>query len=187
MKRLPDFVFGYVSHAWLNRRQILTLAYTVNLCNIMCLVGGFPGSTVVKNLLANARDVCSTPGLGWSPGGGNGNPLQYSFLGNPMGRGAWWATGHGVTKAVYDLGTKQQHNVTNSTSYIGLACRDNFWHTRGVKTVHLVPSFLLLSRSLWSTAASLFISGSTVMLPPDGNSLFFVESLHSAELVWVVP
>ena len=48
---------------------------------------GFPGGSVVKNRPANARDVGSVPGLGRSPGGGNGNPLQYSYLGNPIDRG----------------------------------------------------------------------------------------------------
>ena len=59
---------------------------------------GFPGGPVVKNPPANAGDVGLTPGLGRSPGVGNGNPLQYFCLGNPMDRGAWWATVHGVTK-----------------------------------------------------------------------------------------
>ena len=53
---------------------------------------------MVKNPPANAGDVGSVPGLGRSPGGGNGNPLQYSCLGNPMDRGAWWATVHGVAE-----------------------------------------------------------------------------------------
>ena len=53
---------------------------------------------MVKNLPANAGDADSTPGLGRSPGEGNGNPLQYSCLGNPMDRGAWWAVVPGVTK-----------------------------------------------------------------------------------------
>jgi len=53
---------------------------------------------VVKNPPTNAGDTGSIPGLGRSPGEGNGNPLQYSSLGNPMGRGAWWAIVHGVTK-----------------------------------------------------------------------------------------
>ena len=44
-------------------------------------------------------DVCLIPGLGRSPGEGNGNPLQYSCLGNPMDRGGWWATVHEVTKS----------------------------------------------------------------------------------------
>ena len=53
---------------------------------------------MVKNPSANAGDVGSTPGLGRSLGEGNGNPLQYSCLGNLMDRGAWWATVHGVSK-----------------------------------------------------------------------------------------
>ena len=62
---------------------------------------GFPGSSVVKNPTANAGDagdVGSIPGLGRSPGEGNGKPLQHSWLGNPMDREAWWATVHGVAK-----------------------------------------------------------------------------------------
>ena len=61
---------------------------------------GFPGNSVVKNLPANARDACLMPGSGRSPGGGKGNPLQYSCLGNPMDRGAWQAAVHGVTKVL---------------------------------------------------------------------------------------
>ena len=57
---------------------------------------------VVKSPPASAGDAGDTgsiPGSGRSPGGVNSNPLQYSFLGNPMDRGAWWATVHGVTKS----------------------------------------------------------------------------------------
>ena len=59
---------------------------------------GFPGGSVVKNLPANKGDVGSIPGSGISPGEGNGNPCQYSFLGNFMDRGAWQATVHEVPK-----------------------------------------------------------------------------------------
>ena len=59
---------------------------------------GFPGGLVVKNLPANAGDMGSIPGSGRSPGEGNGNPLPYSCLENPMDRGAWRVTAHGVTK-----------------------------------------------------------------------------------------
>ena len=62
---------------------------------------GFSDGTVVKNLPANAkstRDLCLIPGLGRSPGGGNGIPLQYSCLKNAMDRGAWQAIVNGVTK-----------------------------------------------------------------------------------------
>ena len=59
---------------------------------------GFPGGSAIKNPLANAGDTDSITGLGRSPGEENGNPLQYSCLGNPMDRGAWWAIVHGFTK-----------------------------------------------------------------------------------------
>ena len=68
----------------------------------MFLEGGFQMELVVKNPPANAgelRDASSISGSGRSPGGGNGNPLQYSCLENPMDRGAWWATVHRVTKS----------------------------------------------------------------------------------------
>ena len=59
---------------------------------------GFPGGLVVKNPLPNAGDTGSIPGWGRSPGEGNGNPLQYSYMGNPVDRGTWWAIVHEVTK-----------------------------------------------------------------------------------------
>ena len=59
---------------------------------------GFPGGSVVDSLPANAGDAGSSPGLGRSPGKGNGNPFQYSCLGNTTGRGDWQATVCGVAK-----------------------------------------------------------------------------------------
>ena len=52
---------------------------------------GFPGGLVVKNLPASAGDTGLIPGLGRTPGEESGNPLQYSWLGNTLDRGAWWA------------------------------------------------------------------------------------------------
>ena len=60
---------------------------------------GFPGGSEVKASACNAGDLGLIPGLGRSLGEGNGNPLQYSCLENPMGRGAWWATDQGVAKS----------------------------------------------------------------------------------------
>ena len=56
-------------------------------------------SSAVKASACNAGDLGSIPGLGRSPGEGNGNPLQYSCLENPVDGGVWWATVHGVTKS----------------------------------------------------------------------------------------
>ena len=54
---------------------------------------------MIKSLLAYSGDLCSIPDPWRSPGEGHGNPLQYSYLENPMDRGAWWATVHGVAKS----------------------------------------------------------------------------------------
>ena len=59
----------------------------------------FPGGSDGKESACNAGDRGSIPGLGRSPGEENGNPLQYSYLGNSMDREAWWAIVHGVTKS----------------------------------------------------------------------------------------
>ena len=58
---------------------------------------------MVKNPPASAGDADSIPGSGISPGEGNDNPLQYSCLENPMDRGGWWVTIHGVTKSQTQL------------------------------------------------------------------------------------
>ena len=60
---------------------------------------GFPGSLDGKESACNEGDPGSVPGLGRSPGEGNGNPLQYSFLENAMDRGAWWSAVHRLTKS----------------------------------------------------------------------------------------
>ena len=72
---------------------------------------GFQGSSVVKNPPANAGDLVLVLGLRKSPGGGNGNPLQYSCLGNPTDRGAWRATVHRVAK---ESDRTQQVNKNNN-------------------------------------------------------------------------
>ena len=64
---------------------------------------GFPGGSDGKESTCNAGDLGSIPGLRRSPGGGHGNPLQYSCLENHMDRAAWWATVHAVTKSQTQL------------------------------------------------------------------------------------
>ena len=64
----------------------------------LCSLVGSPDDSVEKKLPANAGDMGSIPGLGKSSGEGNGSPLQYSCLRNPMDKGDWWVTVHGVTK-----------------------------------------------------------------------------------------
>ena len=77
---------------------------------------GFSSGSTVKNLPANvgdARDEDLIPGSGRSPEVENGNPLQYSCLKNPMHRGAWWSTVHGVTNSWTQLNT-HTHTITQA-------------------------------------------------------------------------
>ena len=67
----------------------------------------FPRSSVDKEYACNSGDPSSIPGSGRYSGEGNGYPLQYSCLENPMDREAWWATIHGVTRIGHNLGTEQ--------------------------------------------------------------------------------
>ena len=76
---------------------------------------------MVKNPAANAgdiRDTGSIPGSGRSPGGGPSNPLQYSCLENPMDRGAWWATVHGVAKSWTQMKQLNTHIHTHTYMHI---------------------------------------------------------------------
>ena len=90
---------------------------------------GFPGGTVVKNLLINAgdeRDSGSIPGSGRSPEEGNGYPLQYSCLGNPMDRGAWRATVQVVAKSWTQLGKwAPMHSCNWQSGWLGNLCKVN--------------------------------------------------------------
>ena len=69
-----------------------------NVCSVISTTG-FPGSSVGKEFAQNSRDWGSIPGLGRFPGEGNNKPLYYSCQENPMHRGAWQATVHGVAKS----------------------------------------------------------------------------------------
>ena len=90
------FFIVQLSHPYMTTGKTIALTRQI-------LVGrGFPGGTRGKEPPANAGDIRDTnliPGSGRSPGGGHGNPPQYSCLENPMDRGAWWAAVHGVAKS----------------------------------------------------------------------------------------
>ena len=73
--------------------------FNVLLNLVLVFYWGFPGGSDGKESTCSARDMGSIPGLGRSPGGGHGNPPQFSCLENPMDRGAWRATVHGVSKS----------------------------------------------------------------------------------------
>ena len=95
-----------------------TTVQTGSFC-VMRNKGGFPGGRVVKNPSANARDEGDAgliPSLGKSSRGGNGNPLQYSCLENPMDREAWQTTVHGVAKSQTRLSDQHIHTVRGASS-----------------------------------------------------------------------
>ena len=121
---------------------------------------GFPGGSVIKNLPANAGDVGWIPGLERSLRGGRGNRLQYSCLENPMDRGAWRATGHGVTEsdtterqhstANYTLARQNHASVISSDSQVLGIRLAHFWRGEAILqilstvTAHLLHSWALL-------------------------------------------
>ena len=80
----------------------------------------FPGGSVVKNLPPNAGYRCWIPESGESPGEGMGNPLQYSCLGNPMDRVAWWAIVHGIARVGHDLATNPPPALGEMSPLCGL-------------------------------------------------------------------
>ena len=85
---LPSMGSHRVRHDWSDLAAAAAVMITL----------GFPGGSDGKESACNARDLCLILGSGISPGEGNGNPLQYFCLGNPMGRGAWKSTAYGVAK-----------------------------------------------------------------------------------------
>ena len=95
---------------------------TLNFIGNSYTLGASWVSQMEKNLPANAGDKGPIPGLGRSPGGGNGSPLLYSCLRSPMDRGAWWATVHGVTKSPTQLSTCAcTHTHTHTHTHTPLA------------------------------------------------------------------
>ena len=79
---------------------------------------GFPYSTVGKKSACITGDLSLIPGLGGSPGEGNGNPLWYSCLENPVDRGAWQARVHRVLRVGHDLVTKTTTTIINKSQNI---------------------------------------------------------------------
>ena len=97
--------------------QWMLLGKDANISHFLCIHRGFPGGSVVKNPPANAGDVGLIRASRRSPGEGNGNPLQYSCLENPMDRGAWQAIVHGVTKSRTRFSDYTTTTTTTTTVY----------------------------------------------------------------------
>ena len=116
---------GSLSYRKKKKSPILMLLQVTHLCLIFNEdQQGFPGGIVVENLPANAGDIRGTgsiPALGRSPGEGNGYPLHSSCLENPMDRGAWQATVHGVTKSRTRLSNWARIEISKECL--------SYWHT----------------------------------------------------------
>ena len=118
LKSLLQYHSSKASILWRSAFFMVQLFYFYIYIYMCICIYSFPGGLVVKNLHANAevtREVGSISGLGRSPGGGNGNPLQYSCLENS--RGAWQAAVHGVTKS-WTEHTCTQSSLINTTSHV---------------------------------------------------------------------
>ena len=134
---------------------------------------GFPGGSEVKVSASNVGDPGSISGSGRSPGEGNGNPLQYSCLENPMDGGAWWAIVHGVTKRC----NFHFHgpNIPGFYAILFFTVSDITFTTRHV---HSWALFLLCSASSFLLELFLHSSPAAYWAPTNlGSSSFGVISL----------
>ena len=82
--------------------KVLDMSYHLQIIRASSSNNSFPGGAEVKVSACNVGDLGSIPGSGRCPGEGNGNPLQYPCLENPMDGGAWWATVHGLQRVRHD-------------------------------------------------------------------------------------
>ena len=123
----------------------LTLLKSCLLSSVLYVhVLGFLGGSAVKSICkaGAAGDTGSVPGLGRTPGRGNGNPLQYSCLENPMDRGAWPATVHGVAKSQTQLKRLSKHSRTCTYSHSPSVPSPlpTWWKGHVFMPLHLPPS-----------------------------------------------
>ena len=116
----------------------------------------FPGGSDSKESACNAGDPGSIPGSGRSPGEGNGDPLQYSCLENPMDRGAWQATVHGIARVGWLRVGWLSHWAAATTPFNKVICKDS------------ICNKVSLWGSIWS-----WIEGSTIQPSTSTNSLHY--------------
>ena len=96
----------------------------------------FPGGSNSKEFACNAEDTCFIPGSGSYPREGNSNPFQYSCLGNPMDRGAWWLQSMGLQRVRRDLTTKEQQTIHNTTIMLQMLCISSWFSERHEMYLH---------------------------------------------------
>ena len=131
---------------------------------IMFRAKGFPGGAEVKASACNVGDLGSIPGLGRSLGEGNGNPLQYSCLENPMDGGAWWAIVHGLQRVRHDWATSLFTSDWITITFSGLLYKIYLTHKSSLNLalayemrIQLVP-LPQITRVIWISSLLGFIS-----------------------------
>ena len=132
---------------------------------------GYPGGSDSKESKSNAGDLGSIPGLGRSPGGGHGNPLQYSCLEKPMDRGAWQVTVHG------------NHKESDTTEPLSTAqyCLFSIWGLFGLKACGILAS----QPGIKSIPPALV--GKVPTTRPPGNSLELPVSFEGNYKIPMIP
>ena len=123
------------------------------------LLSNFPGGSDGKVSVYNAGDQGSIPGLGRSPGEGNGNPLQYYCLENPMDRGAWQGTVHGVAKSRTRLSdfTFTSRNQVLSLLAVSFICKSQVMLHKQFLLVLFEHLWNLMNQRLGSREALAFV------------------------------
>ena len=122
------------------------------------VTSGFPGSTDGKESTCIGGDLGSIPGLGRSPGKGNGNALQYSCLENAMDRGAWWATVHGTAKHMTEQLSTHPFTLYHLFSIKKKKCPFNFSIWEVLIDISSFPLDSSLDNLLMSPSNTFFIS-----------------------------
>ena len=143
-----SFVYLLWRCVYSNPLPILKLVYFSLHCWVVSslyILREFPNSSVGKETVCSAGDLGSIPGSGRSPGKGNGNPLQYSCLENPMDRGAWQATVHGVARVGHNLATKPPPEMCWKRNGYSL------WHAINFCSAFLltIPIYLKIQCFIW--------------------------------------
>ena len=129
----------------------------------------------MQKTTCNAGDMGSIPGLGRFPGEGNGNPLQYSCLENPVDRGAWWATVHGLTTVGHDLVTKPHYGFPQD---IKCSSPCSAWELVYSGYMH---TFLYIQLSMFYVNQSWYVQWN--MVPVEGR--WGKKSVSQHEKIWL--
>ena len=146
---------------------------------------GFPNGSAGKNSTCNAGatgEVGSIPGLGRPPGGGNGNPLQYSCLENPMDRGAWWATVHVVTDSWTQLTEYTQHIIERWWCFLYEAGKPPISH----QVVQFSPLKWLVT-GWWWTKTWIFVLSSSMLCSPHVHAMMPRETFLLPSIFILAP